>query len=112
MPADELHVEEDVRLRRNWYPPFNHLEPRKGLMIARDKDLKKIIVSNGVVVDKKFMQLSTDEAQASITKHRSSFTLYLFLLPVSKNNPAEVIKLEDAERLRNNPDSVLRVFSA
>ena len=34
-------------------------------MIARDKDLKRIIVSNGIIVDKAFERINEDDISAS-----------------------------------------------
>ena len=75
-------------------------------MIARDKNMKKIIVSNGIIVDKNFMQLDTGETRSPITKHRAYFTLYLFLLPIPKNNAVPIVDLEEAKQHRNDQENV------
>lgn len=71
--------------------------------------MKKMIVSNGMVVDKNFMNLDLDGTKTAITKHRPYTVFYLFLLPVSKSNPTQFVSSEDAKKLRNDSDNVLNI---
>ena len=75
-------------------------------MIARDKDLKRIIVSNGIIVDKAFERINEDDISDSITKNNPQLKLYIYLLPIPKDKRNIVTDENRMKDYKKHPDKV------